>query len=62
VTGREIPVIESPRREGDPAVLIASSDKIQRELNWKPKFHELDSVLGSAWLWHKNHPDGYAGS
>jgi UDP-glucose 4-epimerase len=62
VTGREIPVIESPRREGDPAVLIASSNKIQRELNWKPKFHELDAVLGSAWLWHKNHPDGYAGS
>jgi UDP-glucose 4-epimerase len=62
VTGREIPVIESPRREGDPAVLIASSEKIQRELNWKPKFHELDAVLGSAWLWHKNHPDGYAGT
>jgi UDP-glucose 4-epimerase len=62
VTGCEIPVIESRRREGDPAVLIASSDKIRRELNWKPKFHELDSILGSAWLWHKNHPNGYARS
>jgi UDP-glucose 4-epimerase len=62
VTGRAIPVIESPRREGDPAVLIASSEKIRRELNWTPKFQELDSILGSAWLWHKNHPEGYAGS
>jgi UDP-glucose 4-epimerase len=62
VTGREIPVIESPRREGDPAVLIASSEKIKRELNWKPKFHNLDAILGSAWQWHKNHPDGYGGN
>ena len=62
VTGRAISVIESPRREGDPAVLIASSEKIRRELNWTPKFQELDSILGSAWLWHKNHPEGYAGS
>jgi UDP-glucose 4-epimerase len=62
VTGRAISVIESPRREGDPAVLIASSDKIRRELNWTPHFQELDSILGSAWLWHKNHPQGYAGS
>jgi UDP-glucose 4-epimerase len=59
VTGREIPVIESPRRDGDPAVLIASSEKIRRELNWKPKFHELDAILASAWQWHKNHPEGY---
>jgi UDP-glucose 4-epimerase len=59
VTGREIPVIESPRRAGDPAVLIASSEKIRKELDWKPKFHKLDSILGSAWQWHKNHPQGY---
>ena len=61
VTGRTIPVVESPRREGDPAVLIASSEKIQRELNWKPKFHELDAILSSAWTWHKNFPNGYVG-
>ena len=61
VTGRAIPVVESPRREGDPAVLIASSDKIRRELGWKPKFAELESILGSAWEWHKKYPDGYAG-
>lgn len=62
VTGRPIPVVESPRRQGDPAVLIASSEKIRRDLNWKPKFPELDAILNSAWLWHKNHPDGYSGS
>jgi UDP-glucose 4-epimerase len=53
VTGREIPVIEEPRRPGDPAVLVASSDKIKRELGWKPKFGDLDSILSSAWEWHK---------
>ncbi len=62
VTGRRITVVESPRREGDPAVLIASSEKIRKELSWKPKFQELDAILASAWAWHKNHPDGYAGS
>ncbi len=62
VTGRAIPVVESPRRQGDPAVLIASSEKIRRELNWKPKFPDLDAILDSAWLWHKNHPDGYSTS
>jgi UDP-glucose 4-epimerase len=60
VTGQPIPVVESPRREGDPAVLIASSEKIKRELGWKPNFPELDAMLESAWLWHKNFPDGYA--
>jgi UDP-glucose 4-epimerase len=62
VTGHAIPVIESPRREGDPSVLIASSGKIQRELNWKPKFPDLDAILKSAWVWHKNFPDGYGGN
>jgi UDP-glucose 4-epimerase len=59
VTGREIPVVESPRREGDPAVLIASSEKIRKELNWEPKSPELDVILASAWEWHKNFPNGY---
>ena len=62
VTGRPIAVVESPRREGDPAVLIASSEKIRRELQWKPKFGDLETILESAWIWHKNHPDGYGGS
>jgi UDP-glucose 4-epimerase len=62
VTGKPITVVESPRRDGDPAVLIASSEKIRTELHWKPKFGELETILESAWIWHKNHPDGYGGS
>jgi UDP-glucose 4-epimerase len=62
VTGRPIAVLESPRREGDPAELIASAEKIRKELQWKPKFGELETILESAWVWHKNHPDGYGGS
>jgi UDP-glucose 4-epimerase len=59
VTGCPIPVVESGRRAGDPAVLIASSEKIRRELRWKPKFPELEAILESAWLWHRNFPNGY---
>jgi UDP-glucose 4-epimerase len=59
VTGHPIPVIESPRRAGDPAVLIASSGKIRRELGWQPKFEDLQSIIESAWEWHRSHPDGY---
>jgi len=59
VTGCPIPVKESPRRPGDPAVLIASSEKIRRELKWAPKFRELDAILESAWEWHRRFPDGY---
>jgi UDP-glucose 4-epimerase len=59
VTGRTIPVIESPRRAGDPAVLIASSEKIRRELGWQPRFPDLKSIVESAWQWHRAHPDGY---
>jgi UDP-glucose 4-epimerase len=60
VTGHSITVKESPRRPGDPAVLIASSEKICRELCWKPKYPELDVILKGAWEWHRNFPDGYA--
>ena len=59
VTGHPIPAIESPRRAGDPAVLIASSEKIRRELGWQPKFSDLKSIVESAWSWHRTHPDGY---
>jgi len=59
VTGHPIPVIESPRRAGDPAVLIASSARIRRELGWQPKFPELRAIVESAWQWHRAHPDGY---
>ena len=53
VTGKEIPVEECPRRDGDPAVLVASSEKIKEELGWRPKFGELDQIIASAWKWHQ---------
>ena len=59
VTGHPIPVIESPRRAGDPAVLIASSEKIRRDLGWQPRFPDLKTIVESAWQWHRIHPDGY---
>ena len=53
VTGRPIAVEECPRREGDPAVLVASSEKIKRELGWRPQFADLDTIIASAWEWHQ---------
>jgi len=53
VTGREIAVEECERRPGDPAVLVASSEKIKHELGWRPKFPELDQIMASAWQWHQ---------
>jgi UDP-glucose 4-epimerase len=46
-------VEDCPRRPGDPAVLVASSEKIQRELGWKPKFAQIDVIMASAWEWHQ---------
>lgn len=59
VTGREIKTRVTPRRAGDPAVLIASSDKIKRELGWKPQFQDLRLIVQSAWDWLSAHPRGY---
>jgi UDP-glucose 4-epimerase len=59
VTGHAIPAEVSPRRAGDPAILIASSDKIIDELGWKPKYNSVPQIVESAWNWHKNHPNGY---
>jgi UDP-glucose 4-epimerase len=53
VTGHPIPVEVQPRRPGDPAVLIASSEKIARELGWKPRHTNLDEIIESAWVWHQ---------
>jgi UDP-glucose 4-epimerase len=59
ITGHAIPAEVAARRPGDPAELIASSDKIQRELGWKPKYPSLRDIIESAWNWHLSHPDGY---
>jgi UDP-glucose 4-epimerase len=59
ITGHPIPVIESPRRPGDPAVLVASSAKIQSELGWNPRYRDLKQIVASAWEWHRRHPHGY---
>ena len=60
VTGEEIPVRVGPRRPGDPAVLIASSDRIKRELGWAPQFQDLELIVQSAWNWMQTHPNGYS--
>ena len=59
VTGQPIPVVEYPPRPGDPALLIASAAKIQAELDWQPQLVELETIVGSAWEWHRQHPQGY---
>lgn len=59
VTGHPIPVVEEGRRPGDPAVLIASSGKIQRELGWVPAKPDLTTIIQSAWAWKQAHPEGY---
>jgi UDP-glucose 4-epimerase len=59
VTGHPIPAEVGPRRPGDPATLVASSAKIQRELGWKPRYPELKTIAEHAWNWHRAHPDGY---
>lgn len=59
VVGKEIKSVVKGRRAGDPPILIASSDKIMKELNWKRNFDSLDSIIASAWKWHSNNPNGY---
>jgi UDP-glucose 4-epimerase len=59
VTGHPIPVNELPRRPGDSARLVASSEKIKRELGWKPNHDNLHEIISSAWEWHQSHPKGY---
>ncbi|HEX2944495.1 MAG TPA: UDP-glucose 4-epimerase GalE [Clostridia bacterium] len=59
VTGVNIKEIIDPRRAGDPAVLVASSDRIKEELKWKPRYDDLSTIIETAWKWHKDHPDGY---
>jgi UDP-glucose 4-epimerase len=53
VTGHRIPAVAEPRRPGDPAVLVASSEKAIRELGWKPQYSQLDEIVRTAWIWHQ---------
>jgi UDP-glucose 4-epimerase len=59
VTGHNIPAVSAPRRPGDPATLIASSELAQQELNWRPKYPDLKEIVAHAWSWHQDHPNGY---
>jgi UDP-glucose 4-epimerase len=59
VTGKSIAAVEAPRRAGDPPALVASSEKIQAELGWKPEKPKLETVISDAWAWMRDHPNGY---
>jgi UDP-glucose 4-epimerase len=60
ITGRKIPRQLSARRPGDPAVLVASNEKIKRALGWEARHSSLEEIIASAWKWKQNHPKGYA--
>lgn len=60
ITCRKIPIIDSPRRPGDPARLVASSDKVREELKWRPKFTDLRQIIDTAWKWKQANPTGYS--
>ncbi len=59
VTGKKVAVKEGPRRPGDPPVLVASSEKIQKELGWRPRYTDLRGIVQTAWSWHQSLPRGY---
>ena len=59
ITEKTLKVEVSERRAGDPAILIASSEKALKELNWKIEFDTIEKIIETAWNWHKNHPNGY---
>lgn len=61
ITGHPIPAEVSPRRPGDPATLVAGSQKIMTELGWDPKYTDVESIIQTAWDWHSRHPNGYRG-
>jgi UDP-glucose-4-epimerase GalE len=60
ITGRKIPGKLGPRRPGDPAVLVASKDKLKKTLNWEATHSSLEEIIQSAWTWKRKHPHGYA--
>ncbi len=62
VSGQPIPYVVGARRPGDLPVLVASAARIRAELGWVPRYPDLESIIGSAWEWHRRHPNGYAGA
>ncbi len=61
VTGHSVPVLDGPRREGDPPVLVADIRRAANALHWSPRNSDLDTIIQSAWAWHERHPNGYSG-
>jgi UDP-glucose 4-epimerase len=59
ISGRSVPHAFGPRRAGDPAVLVASSERLRRETGWAPRLGDLDSIVRTAWAWHEAHPRGF---
>lgn len=59
ISGRKVPLVEAPRRAGDPPSLYADSTLAQRELDWKVKFPDAESIIATAWKWHSTHPSGF---
>jgi UDP-glucose 4-epimerase len=59
VVGKKVPFTSAPRRPGDPGILFASSDRIRRDLGWRPQFEEIDVIVETAWRWRESHPNGY---
>jgi len=59
VTGHPIPVVQRPRRPGDPARLVAEAAKAERVLGWRPQHSQLEEIVRTAWAWHRTHPQGY---
>jgi len=62
VTDSFIPAVITPRRAGDPAKLIASSEKAKTVLGWIPQYEDIEEIIVSAWKWHQSHPNGYKNS
>ena len=59
VSGRKVPLVEAPRRAGDPPALYADATRAQRELAWMVKFPDAESIVATAWKWHSVHPKGF---
>ena len=59
MTGRDFAVTEEERRAGDPAVLIASSERLRQVTDWSPVYSDVETIIAHAWKWHQTHPNGY---